>query len=63
VPWRWMSSRLSPGLGSAFVSSFLCSGQFSIGAFSGTGKGPGSDSSGYSITLTGTFFWSGGTIT
>ena len=52
-----------PGFGSAPASSLCASGQFSIGALSGIGNGPGSDSSGYSVTRTGTRGWSGGTIT
>jgi len=63
VPTRWNCSRVTPGLGSAPLSSLCASGQFSIGAFSGIGKGPGSDSSGYSVIRTGTRGWCGGTIT
>ena len=37
-----------PGFGSAAASSLCVKGQFSIGAVSGIGNGPGSDSSGYS---------------
>jgi hypothetical protein len=33
-----------------------------MGALSGTGYGPGSDSAGYSSSFTGTRFWSGGTM-
>src|SRR5205085_1045505 len=40
-PWRWMSSRVWPGRATAWASSFLASGQFSMGAFPGTGGVPG----------------------
>ena len=46
-----------PGFGSAPASSFRAIGQFSIGASSGIGNGPGSDSSGYSVIRTGTRGW------